>query len=82
MVLGESIILGICGAFVGSACGLALVKFLSKLPNAAGVVEGKVAPAVIAQGFAVAIIVGLAGAIYPAVWSANLLPTEALRGKA
>jgi putative ABC transport system permease protein len=82
MVLGESIVLSICGAFLGSVCGLALVKFLSKLPNAAGVVEGKVAPAVIAQGFAVAIIVGLAGAIYPALWSANLLPTEALRGKA
>jgi putative ABC transport system permease protein len=82
MVLGESLVLSIVGAFVGSACGLALVKFLSKLPNAASVVEGKVAPAVIVQGFAVAIIVGLAGAIYPALWSANLLPTEALRGKA
>jgi putative ABC transport system permease protein len=81
MELGESLVLSLVGAFVGSACGIALVKFLSKLPNAAGVVEGRVAPAVIAQGFAVAIIVGLAGAIYPALWSANLLPTEALRGK-
>jgi putative ABC transport system permease protein len=81
MVIGESIVLSIVGAFVGSAFGIMLVKLLSRLPNAAGVVRGNVSPDVIAQGFAVAIIVGLAGAIYPALWSANLLPTEALRGK-
>ena len=81
MVIGESVVLSIAGAFVGSLCGVLLVKFLSTLPNASGIARGYVAPAVIAQGFLVAIIVGVLGAIYPAIWSANLLPTEALRGK-
>jgi putative ABC transport system permease protein len=81
MIIGESVLLSIAGAFVGSVCGVLLVKFLSSLPNAAGIVRGNVAPAVIAQGFLVAIFVGVLGAIYPALWSANLLPTEALRGK-
>ncbi len=81
MVVGESVILSIAGAFVGSLCGVLLVKFLSTLPNASGIARGYVSPAVIAQGFLVAIFVGILGAIYPALWSANLLPTEALRGK-
>jgi putative ABC transport system permease protein len=81
MVLGESVILSIGGAILGSVVGVLLLKFLSHMPNTAGVVTGKIDPPVIAQGFLVAIIVGVCGSIYPAVWSANLLPTEALRRK-
>lgn len=81
MVLGESVLLSIGGAILGSGAGVLLLKFLSHMPNTAGVVTGKINPSVIAQGFLVAIVVGIAGSVYPAVWSANLLPTEALRRK-
>ncbi|HEY2759445.1 MAG TPA: FtsX-like permease family protein [Pirellulales bacterium] len=81
MVLGESVMLSIGGAVLGSVVGVLLLKFLSHMPNTAGVVTGKIDPPVIAQGFLVAIVVGFCGSIYPAVWSANLLPTEALRRK-
>ncbi|HEY2882198.1 MAG TPA: ABC transporter permease [Pirellulales bacterium] len=81
MVIGESVLLSLGGAVVGSVAGVLLVKFLTHLPNAAGIVSGKVSAPVIAQGFLVALIVGVSGSIYPALWSANLLPTEALRGK-
>jgi putative ABC transport system permease protein len=81
MIISESVLLSIGGAIVGSLAGIALTKFLSTLPNAAGFMTGDVPLAVIAQGFVVAILVGLVGAIYPALWSANLLPTEALRKK-
>ncbi len=77
MVLGESLILSIAGAVLGSAGGAALAKFLSHLPNTAGVTQGDVGSSVFIEGFLVALIVGLLGAIYPALWSANLLPTEA-----
>ncbi len=81
MVIGESLLLSIGGAIVGSLGGIFLVKVLTQLPNASGIVSGHVAAPVIAEGFLVAILVGVFGAIYPALWSANLLPTEALRGK-
>ncbi|MCC7085954.1 MAG: ABC transporter permease [Pirellulales bacterium] len=81
MVIGESLLLSIGGAIAGSLAGIALTKFLSELPNGAGIITGSVPPPVIAQGFAFAVLVGLFGAIYPALWSANLLPTEALRRK-
>jgi putative ABC transport system permease protein len=81
MIISESLLLSIGGAVVGSLAGIALTKFLSTLPNAAGFMTGDVPPPVIAQGFVVAILVGLVGAVYPALWSANLLPTEALRRK-
>jgi len=79
MVIGESVLLSIVGAIFGSLVALVLVKFLTQLPIAAGFVHGNIDPPVIAQGFLVAILVGVLGAIYPALWSANLLPTEALR---
>ena len=80
MVIGESLLLSIGGAIVGSLGGIFLVKVLTHLPNASGIVSGHIAAPVIAEGFLVAILVGVFGAIYPAL-SANLLPTKALRGK-
>jgi putative ABC transport system permease protein len=79
MVIGESVLLSIAGAILGSIAAVLLVKFLTQLPIAAAFVRGNIDPPVIAQGFLVAILVGVLGAIYPAMWSANLLPTEALR---
>src|SRR5262249_40771360 len=81
MIVGESIILSLCGAIVGSAAGVALVKLLTKLPVASGIVSGEISSGVFIQGFLVAMLVGAAGSIYPAIWGANLLPTEALRRK-
>jgi putative ABC transport system permease protein len=79
MVIGESVLLSIAGAIFGSLAALVMVKLLTQLPMAAGFIRGHVDPAVFAQGFLVALLVGVLGAIYPAIWSANLLPTEALR---
>jgi putative ABC transport system permease protein len=81
MVIGESLLLSIGGAILGSGTGLLLVKILTKLPNTSGLVSGDVSFAVIVEGFFAAMLVGVAGSIYPAIWSANLLPTEALRRK-
>ncbi|HTQ39062.1 MAG TPA: ABC transporter permease [Pirellulales bacterium] len=81
MVIGESLLLSIGGAILGSGAGLLLVKILTKLPNTSGLVSGDVSLMVIVEGFFAAMLVGMAGSIYPALWSANLLPTEALRRK-
>jgi len=79
MVIGESILLSVAGAIMGSLAALVMVRLLTQLPVAANFIRGNIDPAVFAQGFLVAILVGVLGAIYPALWSANLLPTEALR---
>jgi putative ABC transport system permease protein len=73
------VLLSIAGAIFGGLAALVMVKLLTQLPIAEGFVRGNIDPAVFAQGFLVAILVGVLGAIYPALWSANLLPTEALR---
>jgi putative ABC transport system permease protein len=79
MILGESLLLSIIGATVGSLGGVFGAKLLSKIPTVAVVSNGSVAPSVVAQAFVLAIVVGVLGAIYPAHWSASLVPTEALR---
>lgn len=79
MILLESLVLSVAGAVVGIVGGVALTRGLSRLPIAAGYVEGSVAPSVMATGFYIALVVGLAGGLYPALRGARLLPTEALR---
>ncbi len=79
MVIGESLLLSIAGAALEAPAAQALAKFLSHMPNTAGVTQGTVEPSVFVEGLLVALIVGLLGSVYPALWSANLMPTEALR---
>jgi ABC-type antimicrobial peptide transport system permease subunit len=79
--MGESIMLSLAGALVGTCAGIALVKLLSRFPSVAGLIEGRIDVAVVAQGIAAAMFIGLAGSLYPAVWSARVLPTEAIRRK-
>ena len=81
MVMGESMLLSCAAAIVGTCIGLTLVKFLSRLPISAGLVSGDVGLSVIGQAFLLALCIGLIGSVYPALWSARLLPTEALRHK-
>jgi putative ABC transport system permease protein len=79
MVLGEALILSLVGALIGTVGAIALVKWLTTLPSAAGFIEGTIAPVVIAKGFALAVAVGLLGGAYPAWRAARLLPSEGLR---
>jgi putative ABC transport system permease protein len=79
MVIGESIVLGIGGAALGIATSLILLRVLSILPETSGFIDGGLPLFVIAQGFLVAILVGVVGGLLPAYRAARLLPTEALR---
>jgi len=79
LVLFESILLGLAGAVAGTLLAIALTQVLSMIPASGRLVAGNIGWNVIAQGFAIAIIVGLAGGLYPAYRAAQLVPTEGLR---
>ncbi len=81
MILSESVLLTLSGAAIGSASGVALAQALGRFHTTAGLIEGRVAPIVILQGFLLALAIGLFGAAYPAWWSASLRPVDALRQK-
>jgi putative ABC transport system permease protein len=79
MILMESVLLSIGGGIVGTLCGIGLIKLLSRLPTVNGVVQAAISVQIVVLGFAIAIIVGLVGAAFPAYLGSRLLPTEALR---
>jgi putative ABC transport system permease protein len=79
MILGESMVLCIVGALLGTCGAVLLTRWLSTFPAAGGFLEGTVPLAVIGQGFLIAILVGLIGGVYPAYRGASLAPTEAIR---
>jgi putative ABC transport system permease protein len=81
MILGESVFLSVGGAIIGSLAAVFLTRLLSHMPITSGLVQGKIAPVIFAEGFLLAMLVGFAGALYPAYWGANLRPIEAMRKK-
>lgn len=79
MVLGEATLLSILGAVIGIVLAIVLVRFLANLPASGRLVEGDIPLQIMAQGFVLALLLGLIGGVYPA-WSASrLAPVEGLR---
>lgn len=81
MILGESVFLSFGGAIIGSLAAVLLTRLLSHMPITSGLIQGKIAPVIFIEGFLLAMLVGFAGALYPAYWGANLRPIEAMRKK-
>ena len=80
-ILAESVLLALAGAVLGSLLGLVLPRLLSQVRAMSGLIEGNIDPLVVVQGFAIALLMGFAGAAYPAYWGASLRPIDALHHK-
>ena len=79
LVLSESLLLSAAGAVVGIVAAICLNRILTQFPATSGMISGRIAPLVMLQGLGMALLVGIAGAVYPAFLAANLSPTAALR---
>jgi putative ABC transport system permease protein len=79
MILGESAVISVAGAIVGSVLSWVLMFGLSWWPRTTLLVPATVVPAALLPGFAVAIVAGFAGAVYPAMHAAGVPPVESLR---
>ncbi len=79
LILSESVMLGVVGAFLGIILAVTLTQLLCRMPAAANIVSGDIAPEIMLQGFVVALGVGLIGGIYPAYRASQMQPVEALR---
>ncbi len=77
----ESALLALTGAVLGSALGVILPKLLGQVRTMSGLIEGNIDPIVVLQGFGIALLMGFAGAAYPAYRGASLRPIDALRQK-
>jgi putative ABC transport system permease protein len=79
MIFGESAFVSVLGAMVGLLIGAALLFTLKLIPALHGYVDTSVQPLVVVIVLALALLTGIAGALYPAVYAMRIRAVEALR---
>ena len=75
MIVGESLVITIVSAIIGSLIGFLACTLLGPQMG----IEPLFTPKIFIQAFAIAIVVGIIGGLYPAIKAMKLPPTEALR---
>ncbi len=78
MILGESVVLTLIAAVVGTIIAVVGVVALLAL-SFGGTIQPSFAPEIFLEAFVVAFAVGIIGGLYPAYRASRLSPTEALR---
>ncbi len=79
MILLESCGLALAAAAAGGLAAIGLTWALARAPAAGGILAPVIDLPVLAQGFSIALGIGLLGALLPAWRASRLLPTEAFR---
>ena len=79
LVMGEGIVLALSGGVLGIVLGVGLTALTSLSPSVASMLEGAFTPAIFIQAIVVSLLLGLAGAVYPAWRASQLQPVEAMR---
>jgi putative ABC transport system permease protein len=79
MIIGESLLLCAVAMGLGSLLGVLVVIGVSQFETVQAFLEPRYTTAVFVRGLLVAVVVALAGALYPAIRAVRLTPMEALR---
>ena len=79
MIFGESGVVSLLGAVLGLATGTCLLFILKQVPALHGYVDVTVQPFVLLIVILLALITGIAGALYPAAYAMRIRAVEALR---
>jgi len=79
MIIGESLLLCLLAAVVGSGLGVLASRAVMLFPAVRSLLDPTYGIDIFVRGLVVAIVVALAGAIYPAIRAVRLSPMEALR---
>jgi putative ABC transport system permease protein len=79
IIFGESAFLSVLGAVVGLLIGTVFLFSLKLIPALHGYVDTSVQPLVVAIVILLALVTGVAGALYPAIYAMRIRAVEALR---
>jgi putative ABC transport system permease protein len=80
LILDEALCLSLLAALFGTVLGVGAIVLLTHLKRTSGLVQGDISWRAIAEGIAVAVVIALLGAAYPAYRSANARIADGLRG--
>jgi putative ABC transport system permease protein len=79
MIFGESAFVSVLGAVVGLLIGAVFLFALKLIPTLHGYVDTSVQPLVVLIVIVLALLTGVAGALYPAIYAMRIRAVEALR---
>jgi len=79
MILGESAVVSLIGATSGSLVGICILFALKRVPALDGYVDPTIHPLILLVVILLALLTGIAGAFYPAVYAMRVRAVEALR---
>jgi putative ABC transport system permease protein len=79
LIFGESASLSVLGAMVGLLIGTLFLFALKLIPALHGYVDTSIQPLVVGVVIVLALLTGVAGALYPAIYAMRIRAVEALR---
>jgi putative ABC transport system permease protein len=79
LIFYEAVVLSIVGGVAGLAGGITAVKLLERTPALEGKIAGEIGVPIVALALGIAVVLGTAGGVYPALRAARLRPGQALR---
>jgi len=81
LILLEAAVLSGAGGVLGCAAGTAVAHAVADWDAVSGIVDPAIDPLLLAEGLLISILMGLAGALLPALQTTSLSPAAVLRGK-